>query len=133
LTETYIADSSAGTFFMLGDFLSTEKIYIACGRTDLRKSIDGLAAMVQQNFKMNPFQKSLFLFSGRRHDRLKALFWEGDGFVLLYKRLESGRFQWPKTPEEVRALSAQEFRWLLEGLCIDQPKAVKKVTVKSCI
>lgn len=118
---------------MLGDFLSAEKIYIACGHTDMRKSIDGLAAIVQQNFKMNPFPKNLFLFSGRRHDRLKALLWEGDGFVLLYKRLESGRFQWPNTPEDVRSLSSQEFRWLIEGLCIDQPKAVKKVTIESCI
>jgi transposase len=118
---------------MLGDFLSAEKIYIASGHTDMRKSIDGLTAIVQQNFKMDPFQKSLFLFSGRRHDRLKALLWEDDGFVLLYKRLESGRFQWPNTPEEVRSLSPQEFRWLLEGLCIDQPKAVKKISIKSCI
>jgi transposase len=52
----------------------------------MRKSIDGLCAIVQQSFQMNPFQKSLFLFSGRKHDRLKALYWEGDGFLLLYKR-----------------------------------------------
>jgi transposase len=118
---------------MLADFSSVSQIYIACGHTDLRKSIDGLAAIVQQNFKMNPFQNTLFLFSGRRKDRLKALLWEGDGFVLLYKRLESGRFQWPSSPEEVRTLSSQEFRWLMEGLSIDQPKAVKKISVTSCI
>lgn len=118
---------------MLGDFLSAEKIYIACGQTDMRKSIDGLAAIVEQNFKMSPLQKSLFLFSGRRRDRMKALFWEGDGFVLLYKRLESGRFQWPNSPEEVRKLSNQEFRWLLEGLAIDQPKAVKPIKLERCV
>ena len=118
---------------MLTDFTKADHVYIACGYTDLRKSIDGLAAIVQQNFKMNPFQNTLFLFSGRRKDRLKALLWEGDGFVLLYKRLESGRFQWPSSPEEVRTLSAQEFRWLMEGLAIDQPKAVKKISVASCI
>lgn len=118
---------------MLADFSSISRIYIACGHTDLRKSIDGLAAIVQQNFKMDPFQNTLFLFSGRRKDRLKALFWEGDGFVLLYKRLESGRFQWPASPEDVRALSAQEFRWLMEGLAVDQPKAVKKISVATCI
>jgi transposase len=118
---------------MLGDFTCAKQIYIACGHTDMRKSIDGLAAMVQQNFKIDPFQKALFLFSGRKHDRLKALFWEGDGFVLLYKRLESGRFQWPNTLEEVRTLSSQEFRWLMEGLSIDQPKAVKKINVETCL
>lgn len=118
---------------MLGDISRAERIYIACGRTDMRKSIDGLAAIVQQNFKLDAFSNSLFLFCGRRSDRMKLLYWEGDGFVLLYKRLESGRFQWPKSEEDVRKISAQEFRWLLEGLSIDQPKAVKKVNLKSVI
>ncbi|TCS74685.1 IS66 family insertion sequence element accessory protein TnpB [Pectinatus cerevisiiphilus] len=118
---------------MLGDISSVEHIYIACGHTDMRKSIDGLCFLVQQKFKMDPFEKSLFLFSGRKHDRLKALLFEGDGFVLLYKRLENGKFQWSDTPEEVLDLSRQQLRWLLEGLCINQPKAVKKITSKSCI
>lgn len=112
---------------MLGDISNAEQIYIACGYTDMRKSIDGLAAIVQQNFQLNPFQNSLFLFCGKRRDRLKVLYWEGDGFVLLYKRLESGSFQWPKNAEDVRSITYQEFRWLLEGISIDQPKAVKKI------
>lgn len=112
---------------MLGDISSAEQIYIACGYTDMRKSIDGLAAVVQQNFQLSPFQKSLFLFCGKRCDRLKALYWEEDGFILLYKRLENGRFQWPRNEEAVRNISWQELRWLLEGLSIDQPKAVKKI------
>ena len=112
---------------MLGDISKAEQIYIACGFTDMRKSIDGLAGIVQQNFKLNPFQNSLFLFCGRRKDRLKALYWERDGFVLLYKRLESGSFQWPRDAEEVKLITSQEFRWLLEGLSINQPKAVKAV------
>lgn len=118
---------------MLGDVLRAEHIYIACGRTDMRKSIDGLASIVQQHFKLDPFSNSLFLFCGHRCDRIKALYWEGDGFVLLYKRLENGRFQWPRTQEDVRKISAQEYRWLLEGLSIDQPKAVKKVDLKKVI
>ena len=118
---------------MLGDFLSASQIYLACGKTDMRKSIDGLAALVQQKFKLDPFQPALFLFSGRKHDRIKALFWEGDGFVLLYKRLENGRFQWPATPDALRMLNSQEFRWLLEGLFLDQLKAVKKIQVKNCM
>jgi transposase len=64
---------------------------------------------------------------------MKALYWEGDGFVLLYKRLESGSFQWPTNAEAVRSITYQEFRWLLEGLSIDQPKAVKKFNVGICI
>ena len=118
---------------MLGDISRAEKIYLACGYTDMRKSINGLAAVVEQNFKQDPFSNSLFLFCGRKCSRLKALYWEGDGFVLLYKSLENGRFQWPWSQEEVRQISEQEFRWLLEGLCIDQPKAVKKVRPKSVL
>ncbi len=115
---------------MFGDISKAEKIYIACGYTDMRKSIDGLAGIVQQNFQLNPFQNSLFLFCGRRRDRIKALFWEEDGFVLLYKRLENGTFQWPMNVEAVRSITNQEFRWLLEGLSIDQPKAVKKLKIE---
>lgn len=112
---------------MLGDISQARQIYIACGHTDMRKSIDGLVAIVQQKFHLDPFARILFLFCGRRRDRLKALFWEGNGFVLLYKRLESGSFQWPKTVEEVKEITPQQFRWLLEGLQIDQPKAHKQV------
>jgi len=115
---------------MFGDISKAEKIYIACGYTDMRRGIDGLAAIVQQNFQLNPFQNSLFLFCGRRRDRIKALYWEEDGFVLLYKRLEDGKFQWPINAEAVRSVTNQEFRWLLEGLSIDQPKAVKKIKIE---
>ena len=112
---------------MLNDFTGAEHIYIACGYTDLRKGIDGLALLVQKHFELDPFSSSLFLFCGKRNDRIKALYWEGDGFVLLYKRLEKGKFQWPKNAEAVRQLTPQEFLWLMEGLSIDQPKAVKKL------
>lgn len=104
-----------------------ENIYIVCGHTDMRKSIDGLAAMVQKQFKLDLFSDSLFLFSGRRRDRLKALLWEGDGFVLLYKRLEDGHFNWPRNEQEVRNLTREQFVWLMQGLSIDQPKAIKKI------
>ena len=110
---------------MLGDITIAREIYLACGYTDMRKSIDGLAAVVQQQFNLNPFQPALFLFCGKRCDRLKALLWEGDGFVLLYKRLESGSFQWPRTESECRPITWQEFRWLMEGLQIEQKSAIK--------
>ena len=118
---------------MLGDISKAEQVYIACGYTDMRKSIDGLAAIIERNFQLNPFQNSLFLFCGKRCDRLKALYWEEDGFILLYKRLENGRFQWPRDEDAVRNISWQELRWLLEGLSIDQPKAVKKAHAESVL
>lgn len=118
---------------MLGDISKANKIYIACGYTDMRKSIDGLASIVQQNFQLNPFANSLFLFCGKRRERMKALYWEGNGFILLYKRLEGGKIQWPMNPEAVRAITHQEFRWLLGDLLIDQPRAVRKLNVGVCI
>ena len=112
---------------ILNDILA-DNVYIAVGYTDMRRSIDGLAATITQVFKLEPCSRSLFLFCGRSNTRLKALFWEGDGFLLLYKRLESGgRFQWPRKESEARLITPQQLRWLLEGLSIDQPKAVQKV------
>lgn len=110
---------------MLKDFSGAERVYIACGYTDLRKGIDGLSILVQQSFELDPFGSSLFLFCGKRNDRIKALYWEGDGVVLLYKRLERGRFQWPRTAEQVQELSAQQYRWLMEGLAVEQPGAFR--------
>lgn len=118
---------------MLNDFTGAEKVYIACGYTDLRRGIDGLASLVQSQFQLDPFTNTLFLFCGRRRDRIKALYWEGNGFVLLYKRLESGSFQWPRSEAEARELTAQQYRWLMEGLQIDQPRAHKAVTGLSVI
>ena len=68
---------------MIGDISQAKNIYIVCGYTDMRKSIDGLSAIVQHNFKLDVFSGSLFLFCGKRCDRIKALLWEEDGFVLL--------------------------------------------------
>ena len=94
---------------MLNDFTGAGKVYIACGYTDLRRGIDGLASMVQQQFQLDPFTNTLFLFCGRRRDRIKALYWEGDGFLLLYKRLESGSFQWPRSEAEAKLLTPQQY------------------------
>lgn len=112
---------------MIGDVSKAERIYIACGYTDMRKSIDGLSTLVQQQFSLYPFSNSLFLFCGRRSDRLKALYWEGNGFVLLYKRLERGKFQWPRKESEARMITPQQMKWLMEGLSVDQPKALRPV------
>jgi transposase len=111
---------------MLSEF--SGEVYIALGYTDLRRGIDGLAAIVQERFELDPFTNTLFLFCGRRKDRIKGLLWEGNGFLLLYKRLEAGSFQWPRTGEEARQLTSQQYRWLMEGLSIDQPKAHRPIT-----
>ena len=109
---------------MLGDISVAENIYIACGYTDMRKSIDGLTAMVQQQFQMDPFNSALFLFCGKRCDRIKALLWEKDGFVLLYKRLENGSFRWSRHENDLKSISRQQFRWLMEGLSIEQKSVI---------
>lgn len=111
---------------MLGDFSGLEKLYIVCGYTDMRKSIDGFCAVIEDQLKMELSSSALFLFCGRIRDRIKALFREADGFVLIYKRLAiHGGYQWPRKPPEVRNLSWREFDWLMSGIDIDQPKALK--------
>jgi transposase len=107
------------------DFSKADHVYIVCGYTDLRRGIDGLAGIISNNHQMDVFANSVFLFCGRRSDRYKALYWDGDGFMLLYKRLESGRLQWPRNDDEVRRLTQQQVRWLLEGLKVEQPKSIK--------
>ena len=112
------------------DLSRVRKYYVACGYTDLRRGIDGLAAIVCQQYGRELREDSLFLFCGRRTDRIKALYYTGDGYVLLYKRLNNGAFQWPRSVQELRQLDARSFRWLMEGLKIDQPKAIQKCQAK---
>ena len=100
--------------------------YVAVGYTDLRKGIDSLATIVMLQYGLELREDSLFLFCGRRTDRIKALYWSGDGYLLLYKRLSNGRFQWPRTEAELRRIDSRQFRWLMEGLSIEQPKAIQK-------
>lgn len=110
---------------MLGDLSRVSKIYLVTGRTDMRKSIDGLMGVIRDTYAMDPYANAVYLFCGRKADRIKALHFDQTGFVVLYKRLDNGRFQWPRTPAEVRALTRQQYRWLLEGLSIEQPQAIQ--------
>ena len=113
---------------MLKEYQHFKKIYIDTGFTDLRKGIDGLASIVKMEFQLSPYQKDvLFLFCGKRQDRLKALVWEGDGFLLMYKRIEAGRLQWPRTAQEAAGLSYEDFHQLLDGYAILQKSTIRQV------
>lgn len=117
---------------MLCNTTEFTKIFVACGYTDLRRGIDGLAGIVQNTFQLDPFEKNvLFLFCGRRSDRIKGLVWEGDGFLLLYKRIESGNFQWPRTQEDVMGITQEQLYWLLKGMSI--VSNIREVNLKSVI
>ena len=102
---------------MLYEAGGVEKFYVVCGYTDLRRGVDGLAQLIESHYSLNPFERNvLFLFCGRRADRIKGLLWEGNGFLLLYKRYEGGSISWPRTPEEAVSLTKGEYRLLLQGL-----------------
>ncbi len=114
---------------MLNDATCFKQVYIVTGYTDLRSGIDRLAALVRSHFGGNPIEPdTIYLFCGRRTDRIKGLVWENDGYLLLYKRLEAGKFQWPRTESEVQELTQQQFRWLMEGLTIVPQKVVRPVS-----
>ena len=114
---------------MLNDATGFKHIYVAVGYTDLRGGIDRLVSKIKYEFDQDPYEEgSIFLFCGRRTDRRKAVTDEGDGWLLLYKRLSGeGRFQWPRNSEEAITITPDQFRWLMQGLSIEQKKAIKKV------
>ena len=108
---------------MLEDVAKIRKVVLACGTVDLRKGIDGLAMIIGDRYKQNPFEKgTLFLFCGQRADRIKGLLWQGTGFLLLYMRLEDGRLSWPRSPQEAAELTEEQFRYLMLGLNPLDPK-----------
>jgi transposase len=92
------------------------RIWISCGVTDLRNGFDGLAGLVQTQLTEDPFSGQLFVFRGRRGDRIKILWWSGDGLCLFAKRLESGRFVWPQASSGAVHLTTAQLSMLLEGI-----------------
>jgi transposase len=92
------------------------QVWLAAGQTDLRKGFDGLAALVQMQLAEDPFSGQLYVFRGRRGDRVKILWWDGDGMCLFAKRLERGRFVWPQATSGTVSLTGAQLSMLLEGI-----------------
>ncbi|GAF24866.1 transposase and inactivated derivatives [Moorella thermoacetica Y72] len=111
-----------------------DRVYFACGATDLRKSIDGLAVVVKEGFELDPSSPCLFVFCNRQHDKIKILHCEHNGFWLYYRRLEKGKFLWPaEVGSSTITISRRELRWLLDGLPIKQPQAHTEVKARTIL
>jgi transposase len=92
------------------------RVYLACGVTDMRKSITGLSVLVQDRLRQHPASGAVFAFRGRKGDRLKLLYWDGQGFCLYYKILQRGSFPWPNTRDTSVRLTAAQLAMLWEGI-----------------
>ena len=106
---------------MLNTAKEFKKVVLITGYSDMRKGIDGLAGLIRLEYQLDPFeQEVIYLFCGHQAGKIKALVWEGDGFLLLSKRLEaSGRFVWPRNRSEAIELSHEQFEWLMKGLPVE--------------
>jgi transposase len=100
---------------MFGDFTNS-RIYLKTGKTDFRKSVNGLSILVEETMKTSVTGGDLFVFCNRGKNRLKILYYDRNGFCLWYKRLEEDKFRWPKNAEDVLELTREELNWLLRGL-----------------
>ena len=92
------------------------RVYLACGVTDMRKGIGGLAALAEAELRQPPANGAVFAFRGRRGDRVKLLYWDGQGFCLYYKVLEKGRFPWPSPADDTARLTSGQLAMLWEGI-----------------
>ncbi len=109
-------------------FDDIKEIYLVKGVTDLRKGIDGYAAIVSSELRRNPTDHSLYIFCNRERNKIKCLFYDGTGFWLLYKRMDKGHFKWIRSENnEAAQITHQQLNWLLEGLKTDQKYAFKNV------
>lgn len=116
-------------------FTPSSKVYIALGPTDLRNNIDGLSLMIEKQFKLDPFDNSLFVFCNRKKDKIKILFWDKCGFWLYYRRLEEGTFKWPdkESRDKTLAITEQQLSWILDGLMLYETAAHKEVLKRKMI
>lgn len=112
---------------------STVQVYLALGRTDMRKSINGLSILVQEHLEMNPLSGHLFVFCNRSRTMVKVLYWDRNGFCLWHKRLEKHYFTWPESVQEVMEIDQRQLGWLLEGLDICQIQAHKALRYSTLV
>ena len=105
-------------------------VYLYADPVDMRKSMNGLSIIVEQEMTLSPSMAALFVFCNRGRDKIKILCWERNGFIVWYKRLEQQRFKWPNINEPLE-LTGQELNWLLDGLDIFHNKPHKAVHFSS--
>lgn len=112
-----------------------KQIYLACGHTDMRKSINGLSMIVQSGFEMDVFENALFVFCNKSRDRLKILEWDGDGFWLHLKRLERGHFKWPNksSGDTTMSLTPDELAYLLGSPGLEQKLRRRQISERAVI
>jgi len=105
------------------------KIYIAVEPVDFRKAVDGLAHVVQQDLKLDPFGNYLFLFCNKQRKKLKCLTWDKNGFWMGYKRLDGvgAKFIWPRTATAARSITEEQLRRLLSGMMIEPPSGFGEI------
>ena len=96
--------------------LTKVRIFVRSEPTDMRKQINGLSVLVQEDMKLDVFGESLFLFCNKPRNRLKILYWNNNGFVMWFKKLERGRFPWPRNSKEVKEISLEDMKMLLDGI-----------------
>ena len=118
---------------MLRDGAGVKRVIVVTDFTDLQQGIDSLAFIIQDQFRLVPLDKgTMFLFCGRWSDRIKGLFFEGDVYLLFYKRLAPGyRFHWPRNEQETRELTYEQFEYLMKGFSPLQKGLPEEVTVAS--
>lgn len=107
------------------------KLYLASKPVDFRKGMDGLAAIVMNEFDLDPFSGAIFIFRSKRADRMKLIVWDGSGLVMAYKRIEGAGFVWPRMTDGVITINRAQFEALFEGLDWQRivPRQVRKPTV----
>lgn len=112
---------------------ASTRIYLALGATDMRKGFDGLCGLVSSHLGQDPLSGRLFLFVNRRRDRLKVLYWDGDGLAIWYRRLEEGTFQLPQLDPQAKAVEirSEEFTMLLRGIDLKSIKRRKRFSLAS--
>ena len=112
---------------------ASTRIFIALGATDMRKGFDGLSGLVSSQIKQDPLSGAFFLFVTRRRDRMKVLYWDGDGLAIWYRRLEQGTYRLPKASSDASSIEmrSDEFTMLLRGIDLEKVERHKRFSLAS--